>query len=88
MSHGGLQKDSDGIAHLSDNIAAFFDVDTHSNGDGPFGSVDIHSKMQFNYDSQGESYFCSKQCVIDWFTRKLKDLPEPGTEIYEPDSET
>lgn len=64
----------------TDEVEAFLYFFTHSNGDGPFGDVNLRSKMQYDYGSQAESYFCSKQCVFDWFQRKLKDLPEPGTE--------
>lgn len=71
----GAQSDGDLV-----NVSAFLHFFTHSNGDGPFGDVDLHSKMQYDFGSQVESYFCSKQCIFDWFQRKLKDLPEPGTE--------
>ena len=63
----------------NDDAEAFLLLFTHSNGDGPFGDIELSSKMQYDYGSQVESYFCSKQCVFDWFQRKLKDLPDPGT---------
>ena len=82
INHGGLEKVNEETSICSGKIEGFFDVTTHSNGAGPFGSVNLYSKSQYNYDAQAESYFCSKQCLIDWFTRKLKDLPEPGTEEH------
>jgi len=82
MNYGGMLKVDDDCSILSDKIESFFSIMTHSNGNGPFGSVDLETKSQYRYTGQSESYFCSKQCLIDWFTRKLKDLPEPGNEQH------
>lgn len=83
INYGGLEKENADVSFSSDKVVGFLDVMTHSNGDGPFGSVDLYSKSQYNYENQAESYFCSKKCLIDWFTRKLKNLPEPGNETHE-----
>lgn len=83
IMYGGMERVDDENSIMSNKIEAILSVMTHSVGDGPFGSVDLHKKVQYNSGSQGESYFCCKQCLFDWFQRKLKDLPEPGTETYE-----
>ena len=85
MNYGGMLCDSnDTTCSLPSNthIEGFCSIGTHSVDPGPFGNVELNTKMQYQYTEQAESYFCSKQCLFDWFQRKLKNLPEPGTHEY------
>ena len=60
------------------DLKAFACIFVHGADENAFGSVDLYDKSQYKYNMQAESYFCSKQCLIDWFSRKIKNLPEPS----------
>jgi len=72
LNFGGLLKNEDG-ASCSDTIESFCSIGTHSHNN-PTPYVDIEEHMQYNGTGQSESYYCNKQCLIEWFIAQISDI--------------
>jgi hypothetical protein len=56
----------------------WFDVMSHSDNRGKYKTAHIFKKMEGNvWGVQMEEYFCSKACLMKWFEKQLKNIPDP-----------
>lgn len=80
---GGLVDKNNNSTNLpgTQSIDTWITVISHSDRNQQYTTVEIFDKLENDNESswstQGELYFCSKQCLVDWFKSTIDQLPNP-----------
>jgi hypothetical protein len=77
INFGGLLKGKDDSASMSNKVEHFLTISCHSDTLENYDSVFLEDKFQYQCPGQAESYFCTKKCLLEWFTRQMDKIPEP-----------
>lgn len=80
VNFGALKQDPDieNYAYISEDIKHFFTISSHSDTNETYEDVELEDKFQHQSHGQAESYFCTKKCLLAWFTKQVDVLPDPG----------
>jgi hypothetical protein len=62
------------------SMDGWHNVVCHSDNDSVYKELSLEEDFKGHADRwsyQGEIYFCTKKCLLDWFGKKLEELPDP-----------
>lgn len=74
----GILDDTESSAELPKGLKLeyWFELTCHSKKINK--SISLFEKNYTNeWSEQFEEYFCSKECLINWFSEQIKNLPNP-----------